>query len=105
MQKLLERELQLLLQLFEDVFQESIGLPPSREYNNQIILKEGAQLVNLRPYGNNSMYKDIIEKIVQEMLDVGLITLVLGLLDFSKPFIIETDVSEEGISVVIMQEG
>lgn len=32
-------------------------------------------------------------------------TLVLALLDFSKPFIIETNVSEVGIEAVIMQEG
>jgi hypothetical protein len=42
--------LKKLLLLYQDVFIPVAGLPPSRSHDHTIPLKEGAQLVNLRPY-------------------------------------------------------
>lgn len=39
-----------LLSEFEDVFQEPVGLPPPREQDHAITLKEGAPIPNIRPY-------------------------------------------------------
>ncbi|KAL4346826.1 hypothetical protein GQ457_17G013770 [Hibiscus cannabinus] len=43
-------ELQQILNAYEDVFQEPQGMPPERVHDHAIVLKEGAQPVNLRPY-------------------------------------------------------
>lgn len=48
-------------------------LPPPSDWDHKIILKEGAKPVTLRPYRHNSFHKDIIEKMVKEMLDSGVI--------------------------------
>lgn len=39
-----------VLEEFRDVFQEPTGLPPECELQHQIILKEGASPVSVRPY-------------------------------------------------------
>lgn len=65
-------ELQLLLDQFEDIFQEE-GLPPTRSHDHKIVLKEGTQPINLRPHRYNSMQKDIIETMISEMLEAGII--------------------------------
>jgi len=44
------------LQEYEDLFQEPCGLPPQRDHNHAITLKEGAQILHLRPY-TYSMHK------------------------------------------------
>jgi len=63
-----------LLQQFEDLFQDPKGLPPSRGvYDHRIPLRAGAKPVNIRPYRYQLKQKDIIEQLVQEMLDSGII--------------------------------
>lgn len=44
------KELDLLLEQYNDVFSEQDGLPPPREQDHQILLKENAQPINLKPY-------------------------------------------------------
>ncbi|RVW67435.1 Retrovirus-related Pol polyprotein from transposon 17.6 [Vitis vinifera] len=58
---------------FEDVFQEPCKLPPLREIDHHISLKEGTQPINVRPYRYAYFQKAEIEKQVQAMLDVGII--------------------------------
>ena len=45
-----QHDLQQLLHEFEDIFQESRKLPPIREIDHHINMKEGIELVNVRPY-------------------------------------------------------
>lgn len=37
-----------ILEDFSDVFQEPKGLPPSRRHDHAIVLKEGAEIPNIR---------------------------------------------------------
>ena len=65
--------MQQILGEFEDVFQEPFKLPPLREIDHHIPLKEGTQPINVRPYRYAYFQKAEIEKQVQAMLDVGII--------------------------------
>ena len=51
------------------MFEEPRGLPPYRIHDYKIILKEGIKPINVRPYRYTIVQKDVIEKLVQEMLD------------------------------------
>ncbi|XP_042987252.1 uncharacterized protein LOC122315435 isoform X1 [Carya illinoinensis] len=62
-----------LLEEFADVFEEPVGLPPRREFDHQIILKEGASPVSVRPYRYPHYQKSEIEKIVHELLQSGVV--------------------------------
>lgn len=62
-----------LLTEFSDVFEEPRGLPLRRSHNHQIILKEGANPISCRPYRHPTVQKDVIEKMVGEMLQAGVI--------------------------------
>lgn len=64
--------LQLLTQ-FSDICQKPNQLPPHREIDHHINLKEGADPVNVRPYRYAYFQKEEIEKQVHEMLKSGLI--------------------------------
>lgn len=66
-------EIHRLLQQFEDVFQVPTELPPNREIEHHITIKEGADPVNVRPYRYAHFQKEEIEKQVMEMLASGLI--------------------------------
>ncbi|RVW76696.1 Transposon Tf2-8 polyprotein [Vitis vinifera] len=66
-------DMQQILGEFEDVFQEPFKLPPLREIDHHIPLKEGTQPINVRPYRYAYFQKAEIEKQVQAMLDVGII--------------------------------
>ncbi|GAU42077.1 hypothetical protein TSUD_326550 [Trifolium subterraneum] len=67
------RELEHLLSLCADVFQDPTGLPPKREKEHVITLREGASAVNVRPYRYPYHHKNEIERQVQEMLSNGII--------------------------------
>ena len=62
-----------LLHSYQDIFKKPTGLPPLRAHDHAIPLKEGSQPINLRPYRHTGLQKDIVEKIVTEMLDSGII--------------------------------
>ena len=63
-----------LLGQFEDVFQHFGGLPPSRgHFDHRIPLKEGTSPINIRPHRYPLKHKDIIERLVTEMHEKGII--------------------------------
>ena len=62
-----------VLNEYEDVFQEPQGLPPSRWHDHAIVLKEGANIPNLRPYRYPHYQKNEIERLVDDMLRSGII--------------------------------
>ncbi|PNX93254.1 Ty3/gypsy retrotransposon protein, partial [Trifolium pratense] len=67
------RELEHLLSLYADVFQDPKGLPPKRNKEHVITLREGAGAINVRPYRYPHHHKDEIEKQVGEMLQAGIV--------------------------------
>ena len=64
-------ELAALLGEFSQVFVVPIGLPPIRGHEHNINLKEHTQPVCERPYRYPHFQKSKIEKIVNELLEVG----------------------------------
>ncbi|KOM56053.1 hypothetical protein LR48_Vigan10g194500 [Vigna angularis] len=66
-------ELEALLQAHYSVFQETKGLPPSRDKEHNITLKEGVDPINVRPYRYPHFMKSEIEKQVTDMTKAGLI--------------------------------
>nr|GEW87591.1 hypothetical protein [Tanacetum cinerariifolium] len=64
--------LTLLLQEFEDVFAVPTSFPRNKSHDHRIPLKEGTQLVNIRPYRHPPTHKDAIKVMVKELLDAGL---------------------------------
>lgn len=67
------QDMRCLLQRYDGVFQPPTELPPKREIEHRIVLKEGSDPVNVRPYRYAHFQKAEIEKQVQEMLKSGLI--------------------------------
>jgi len=65
--------LEELINRYKEVFKEPEGLPPIRTHDHTIPMKEGAQAINLRPYRYSGVQKDILEKMVDEMLESGII--------------------------------
>ncbi|XP_071705151.1 uncharacterized protein [Rutidosis leptorrhynchoides] len=62
-----------LLDTFDDIFDVPTKLPPQRQKDHKIPLKEGAQPVNIRPYRHPPTQKDAIESMVNELLESGVI--------------------------------
>lgn len=63
-----------LLKDYRELFAEPTGLPPSRGiYDHKIVLQSGTEPINKRPYRYPSVKKDIIEELVQQMLDQGIV--------------------------------
>uniref|UniRef100_A0A0D3ASL1 Reverse transcriptase domain-containing protein n=2 Tax=Brassica oleracea var. oleracea TaxID=109376 RepID=A0A0D3ASL1_BRAOL len=65
--------MQRLLERFPGIFQPPTQLPPTREIEHNITLKEGSDPVNVRPYRYAHFQKEEIEKQVNDMLQAGLI--------------------------------
>lgn len=66
--------LQAVLQEFDSVFQEPKGLPPLRpQFDHRIPLKRDTDAVNLKPYRHPTIQKNVIEDMVQELLEQGVI--------------------------------
>lgn len=62
-----------LLEHYEDVFSEPKRLPPHREIDHHIHLKDEQKPINVRPYRYAYAQKEEIEKMVKEMLTAGII--------------------------------
>lgn len=58
---------------YHDVFEEPTGLPPIKECDHKISLKEGTNPINVKPYQYAQIQKDDIERLVNEMLHLGII--------------------------------
>ena len=59
---------------FHNVFVDPTGLPPSRGvFDHTIPIEHGARPVNIRPYSYPLKQRDIIENMVQETLNMGVI--------------------------------
>ena len=70
-----------MLHDFSEVFQPPQGLPPKREYDHAIMLKEGADIPKYPHYQKNE-----IEKTVNKMLPAGIIQHSVS--PFSSPVIL-----------------
>ncbi|KAL0351495.1 UNVERIFIED_CONTAM: hypothetical protein Scaly_1538200 [Sesamum calycinum] len=66
-------KLDTLLTEYADLFEEPKALPPKRKHDHGINLLERTSAINIRPYRYPAVQKDEIEKLVQEMLDSGVI--------------------------------
>lgn len=66
--------LEKLKQQYQDLFEDPLLLPPHRGvFDHTIPLDPGCKPVNIRPYRYPLKQRDIIEQLVQEMLDKGII--------------------------------
>ena len=65
--------MQTLLDTYHQVFKEPGGLPPAREHDHRIPLKDENMTVNLRPYRYSGLQKDTLEELVAEMLAAGIV--------------------------------
>lgn len=63
----------MLLQQYARIFDTPTTLPPERDIEHHITLKEGSDPVNVRPYRYAHFQKEEIEKQVNETLKTGLI--------------------------------
>lgn len=65
-------ELEELTEQFQDIFEEPSSLPPFRkDHNHKIMLKEGSNPVNQRPYRYAVQQKNEIDKMIKELLTAG----------------------------------
>jgi hypothetical protein len=63
-----------LIVAYADIFEEPTALPPPRHgFDHKIPLKEGVEPFNLRPYRFSLMQKDVIDKLVQDMIAQGIV--------------------------------
>jgi hypothetical protein len=69
----LSPKIQCLLREFQHLLEEPESIPPSRDCDYKIPLKEGQSSVNVRPYRYAHCQKNEIERQVTEMLNTGLI--------------------------------
>lgn len=69
----LPMEIELLLEQLSDIFEEPSQLPPTRiGFDHKIPLKDDAILVNIRPYRYSIIQKNVVDKLVSEMLAQGI---------------------------------
>ena len=55
------------------IFKEVDSLPPVRNQDHRIVLKDGTDPISVRPYRYHSFQKNVMEELIKEMLDKGLI--------------------------------
>ena len=71
--EVMSSEMRALCTEFSKIFEKPKGLPPRRSYDHQILLVKDAEPVNLRPYRHPWEQKNAIEKMIEEMLESGII--------------------------------
>lgn len=64
-----------LVEQYQDVFHLPTWLPPARQRDHSIMMKEGTDPINVRPYRYPQAQKDEIEKLIHDMLKAGIIQL------------------------------
>ncbi|XP_031263269.1 uncharacterized protein LOC116121451 [Pistacia vera] len=69
----LDPRVAIVLEEFAALFDQPSGIPPKRETDHAIVLKEGSKPPNIRPYRYPYYQKNEIEKLVGEMLVAGII--------------------------------
>lgn len=79
-------ELKDVLYDVPSIFEPPEGLSPPRRQDNDIHLKEGAQIPNIRPYRYPHYQKTEIEKLVAKMLEAEIIRLSTS--SYSSPVIL-----------------
>ncbi|CAH9076384.1 unnamed protein product [Cuscuta epithymum] len=62
-----------ILGTYAEIFSDLQGLPPQRSRDHRIELVPGAKPVSVRPYRYGHLQKDEIERLVDEMLQAGII--------------------------------
>ncbi|KAK4413522.1 hypothetical protein Salat_2764800 [Sesamum alatum] len=62
-----------LLVEFSDLFEEPKTLPPRRDQDHAITLKPGSPPINVRPYRYPTLQENKIERMIQSMLESGVI--------------------------------
>lgn len=70
----LPKDIQALLDLYSDIFQEPYELPPQCPFDHHIELLPGTTPINVRPYRYSLAQKDKIERQLAQMLSDGIIT-------------------------------
>ncbi|KAJ4773419.1 polyprotein [Rhynchospora pubera] len=70
---ILPKPLHNLVEQYQDLFQEPKELPPPRNHDHGIPIKEGSDPVNLRPHRYSHAQTEEIEKIVEELLNTSII--------------------------------
>lgn len=68
------QELTAIIREYQELFEEPKSLPPQRVFDHEIPLIPGAKPVNGKPYRYSFDQKNVIEKMVEEMLTAGIIT-------------------------------
>jgi hypothetical protein len=66
-------ELSAILEEFDSVFAEPQGLPPHRAQDHHIHLEPHSSPVNVRPYRYPQCHKEVMTRMIQEMLTAGII--------------------------------
>ncbi|KAA3484914.1 Integrase, catalytic core [Gossypium australe] len=62
-----------MLDEYVDIFKEPTGLPPLWLHNHRIPLNDKSVAVKAQPYRHPSIQKNDIERLIREMLQVGVI--------------------------------
>ncbi|KAL4564788.1 hypothetical protein LXL04_028859 [Taraxacum kok-saghyz] len=67
------RSLQRVIDQYQLIFSEPMGLPPQRHIEHQITLEEGTPPISVRPYRYPYFQKTEIERMIRDMLADGII--------------------------------
>ena len=62
-----------MLDKFQQLFQSPTSLPPIKGHEHAIIMREGSEPMNVRPYRYPQFQKYEVERLIKEMLAIGII--------------------------------